>query len=154
LTTRRIAEAANLAHGVLYNHFADKEELLLAALRARAATLAGEFENACPRPGEATLQGNLTKLAAAMLSLERGLLPLITGLIGNRSLLERFLAELHSSESGGAGRILRAIDGYLAAEQRLGFRAPDLTPAAAARQLRPFVNFLAAGLTLPQRSTN
>lgn len=181
LTTRRIAEAANVAQGVLYNHFADKDELLLAALTARAGTLAGEFDKACPRPGAATLQGNLTKLAAATLSLERGLLPLISGLIGNRSLLERFLAELHSSEIGGPDRILRAIDGYLAAEQRLGrvsgaadahivgvllfaisqlqalvveFRTPGLTPAAAARQLRPFVAFFAANLTSPERSIN
>src|SRR5262245_31091674 len=101
LTTRRIARAANVADGVLYNHFANKSDLILAGLVARASTLINEFREACPKPGAATLEGNLTKFAAAMLNAQRGLLPLIAGMIGRRELLARFLAELHSPNIGG-----------------------------------------------------
>jgi AcrR family transcriptional regulator len=178
LTTRRIAQAANVAHGVLYNHFANKDELILAGLLARVSRLVEEFEKACPSAGAGTLESNLTKLAAATLGLERGLLPLLSGMIGKRGLLGQFLAEVHSPDIGGPDRILRAIEDYLIAERRLGrvsvsadthivgvllfaitqlqalvthFRAPDATAAAGARQLAPFVSFLATNLTLPER---
>jgi len=174
LTTRRIAEAANVAHGLLYNHFANKDDLILASLAARASTLVAEFEKACPRPGGGSLEGNLAAFAAALLKLQRALLPLLASMIGKRELLRRFLAELHSAEIGGPDRILRTLDDYLAAERQFGrvsgageshlvgillfaitqlhalatyVREPDATPAKAARQLRPFVSFLAASLT-------
>jgi hypothetical protein len=73
-----------------------------------------------PIAGSRTLEGNLAALPAAMLSLQRGLLPLLAGLIGKPTLLRRFLAELHSSDIGGPDLILRTLDNYLAAEQRLG----------------------------------
>jgi AcrR family transcriptional regulator len=38
LTTRRIARAANVADGVLYNHFANKSDLIFAGLVARTST--------------------------------------------------------------------------------------------------------------------
>ena len=174
LTTRRIARAANVADGLLYNHFANKDDLILAGLVARASTLLDEFRNSCPNPGGRTLEGNLAALAAAMLNLQRGLLPLLAGLIGKPTLLRRFLAELHSSDIGGPDLILRTLDNYLAAERRLGrvssaadphlvgillfaitqlqalathVQDPTATPAKATRQLRPFVSFLTASLT-------
>ena len=174
LTTRRIARAANVAHGLLYNHFANKDDLILAGLAARASTLVDEFHKSCPSAGTSTLEGNLATLAAAMLNLQRGLIPLLAGLIGKRALLRRFVAELHSPELGGPDSILRTLDGYLAAERRLGrvsgtadphvvgillfaitqlqalathVQEPGATSAKAARQLRPFVSFLAASLT-------
>src|SRR5919201_91204 len=94
LTTRRIAQAANVAQGLLYNHFADKDDLLLAALAARTAALVDEFERARPTPGRGTVEGNLGTLAAALLHLQRQLLPLLAGLTGRRQLLRRFLSEL------------------------------------------------------------
>ena len=171
LTTRRIARAANVADGVLYNHFANKSDLIFAGLVARASTLINEFREACPKPGADTLEGNLTKFAAAMLNAQRGLLPLIAGMIGRRELLARFLAELHSPNIGGPEVILRALDDYLSAEQRLGrvssgsdshivgvllfaitqlqalaahVRKVDAT--AATQELEPFVSFLTASL--------
>jgi AcrR family transcriptional regulator len=171
LTTRRIARAANVADGVLYNHFANKSDLIFAGLVARTSTLINEFRDACPKPGADTLEGNLTKFAAAMLNAQRGLLPLMAGMIGRRELLARFLAELHSPNIGGPEVILRALDDYLSAEQRLGrvssgsdshivgvflfaitqlqalaaqVRKVDAT--AAMQELEPFVSFLTASL--------
>jgi hypothetical protein len=106
-----------------------------------------------------------------MLDAQRGLLPLIAGMIGRRELLARFLAELHSPNIGGPEVILRALDDYLSAEQRLGrvssgsdshivgvllfaitqlqavaahVRKVDAT--AATQELEPFVRFLTASL--------
>ncbi len=179
LTTRRIAEAANVAHGLLYNHFANKDDLILAGLAARASALVAEFDKACPTPGSGTLEGNLAAFAAALLNLQRALLPLLASMIGERELLGRFLAGLHSAEIGGPDRILRTLDDYLVAEQELGrvsgagdahlvgillfaitqlhalathVQEPDATPARAARKLRPFVSFLAVSLTTADRT--
>jgi AcrR family transcriptional regulator len=174
LTTRRIARAAGVADGVLYNHFADKDELILAAVAARVSAHLGAFREACPTPGTGTIEANLKQLAAAMLELQRALLPLLVGLVGKRTLLERFLASVHASEIGGPDAILDAVHAYLAAELRLGrldrradphiagvllfaitqlqalvthFRAADTSNAAAARELQPFLRFLAETLT-------
>jgi AcrR family transcriptional regulator len=174
LTTRRIAREAGVAHGLLYNHFANKEDLILAGLVTRASALFDEFHQACPSPGSGTVEGNLAKFAAALLQLQRRLLPLLAGLIGKPALLRRFLAELHAPGIGGADRILRTVDDYLAAEQHLGriggavdphlvgvllfaitqlqalathVQQPEATAAEATRELRPFVGFLAASLT-------
>jgi AcrR family transcriptional regulator len=172
LTTRRIARAANVADGVLYNHFANKNDLILAGLFARASTLIDEFREACPTPGADTLDSNLTSFAVAMLNVQRGLLPLIAGLIGRPELLRRFLAELHSPNIGGPEVILRELNDFLGAELRLGrvsrdsdshiaavflfaitqlqalaaeFRNTDAT--AARQELTPFISFLTASMT-------
>jgi AcrR family transcriptional regulator len=174
LTTRRIARAAGVADGVLYNHFANKDELILTALTARVSMLMGVFREACPTAGTATVEANLERLAAALLELQRGLLPLLVGLIGKRALLERFLVSIHAPEIGGADAIIGCVHEYLDGEQRLGrlgstsdahvagvlflaitqmqalvthVRAADTTDAEAARELQPFIRFLAETLT-------
>src|SRR5262249_52965461 len=174
LTTRRIAREARVADGVLYNHFANKDALILEALVARTSTLMRAFRDACPPAGAASVEANLDRLAAAMFGLQRALLPLLVGLVGKRPLLERFLAAIHSTDLGGADAILRPVHDYLAAEQRLGrlssasdahivgvllfaitqlqalvthFRSPDTGSSDAPEELLPFVHFLADALT-------
>jgi AcrR family transcriptional regulator len=181
LTTRRIARAAGVADGVLYNHFADKDELILEALVSRASALLRAFRGSSPSAGAGTVEANLARLAAAMLELQRGLLPLLVGLIGRRALLERFLGALHAPEIGGPDAVLDTVHTYLAAESRLGhlsvrsdahiagvllfaiaqlqalvihFRAPETDNTDAARELQPFVRFLAEALTAgPEQTT-
>ncbi len=174
LTTRKIARAAGVADGVLYNHFTDKDELLLAALVARVTAHLDAFREACPTAGTGAVEANLEQLAAAMLGLQRALLPLLVGLVGKRQLLERFLASLHSADIRGPDAILAPLHAYLAAERRLGrlsgrgdphiagvllfaitqlqalvthFRAADTSNAEAAHELRPFIRFLTETLT-------
>jgi AcrR family transcriptional regulator len=180
LTTRRIARAAGVADGVLYNHFANKDELILAALVARVTAHLDAFREACPTAGTGTVEANLEQLAAAMLELQRALLPLLAGLVGRRTLLERFLASLHASDIGGPDALLDAVHAYLAAEQRLGrlssrgdphiagvllfaitqlqalvthFRARDASNAEAAHELQPFIRFLTEPLTTGSAET-
>src|SRR5262249_34572728 len=133
-----------------------------------------------PSAGTGTVETNLAQLAAAMLELQRGLLPALAGLIGNRTLLERFLASLHSPEIGGPDGILDCVHAYLAAERRLGrlnrgsdphvagvlpfptaqrqalvthSRAPTADNAEVARELQPFVQFLARTLASDRAKT-
>jgi AcrR family transcriptional regulator len=174
LTTRKIARAAGVADGVLYNHFTDKDDLVLAALVARVTAHLDAFRDACPNAGTGAVEANLERLAAAMLELQRALLPLLVGLVGKRQLLERFLASLHASDIGGPDAILAPLDAYLAAEERLGrlrgpgdphlagvllfaitqlqalvthFRDANTSNAEAARELQPFIRFLTQTLT-------
>lgn len=120
LTTRRIAREAGVADGVLYNHFENKDALILEALVARMSALTHAFRDTCPRAGTASVEANLEHLATTMVELQRSMLPLLAGLAGRRTLLERFLVAVHSSEIGGPDAVLQCVHGYLADEQRLG----------------------------------
>jgi AcrR family transcriptional regulator len=174
VTTRRIARAAGVADGALYNHFADKDDLILAALVARATAHFRAFHEAIPSAGTGAVEANLERLAAALLELQRALLPLLVGLVGRRTLLERFLASVHAPDLDGPDAVLAAVHAYLAAERRLGrlgsrgdphiagvllfaiaqlqalathFSGADSSIAEAARELRPFIRFLMEALT-------
>jgi AcrR family transcriptional regulator len=119
ITTREIARAAGVSDGVLYNHFADKNELILAALIRRYAQVLGRFEADLPAPGTATVEANLIGHAEAALDLVTQALPMAAGLISEPVLLHRFMAELHR-EPFGPQRLHQPVAEYLAGEQRLG----------------------------------
>jgi AcrR family transcriptional regulator len=120
LTTRAIARAAEVSDGVLYNHFADKDELLLAAMSSHVEFLFAEFAAVDPAPGTGTVAGNLAVRMAAGVTLQARLLPLLAGLIGQPELLARFFAAMHSSTIGGPQRVISSLEDYLRDEQRLG----------------------------------
>jgi AcrR family transcriptional regulator len=130
LRTREIARAADVSDGVLYNHFADKEELVLAATVRRFATLLDRFRSSLPEPGSDTLESNLARIARAALDLHLETLPIAAGLLSDRALLGRFGLEIHR-EHVGAADIVESIGRYLAAEQALG-RVGDVDTRAAA----------------------
>ena len=125
LTTRRIARAAGVADGVLYNHFVDRDDLILAGLLAHIAAMADLFKTSCPQPGSGTLEHNLAEIAQALLTVQRALLVLFAGLIGRRALLARFIEQLHTAAVGGPDRIIGGVHNYLQAERRLGRIDPD-----------------------------
>lgn len=130
LTTRAIARAAGVSDGVLYNHFADKDALLLAAMTRRFSTQLEAFRSSVPEPGSGSLRGNLARVAQAALVLHLGLLPILGSLLADESLLRRFLVEIHR-EHVGAAEVVQAVDRYLAGERELG-RVGDIDTRAAA----------------------
>ena len=117
LTTREIARAAEVSDGVLYNHFADKDELILEALGLELAELGERFRNAIPTPGTATVETNLVAIARACTAFQAGALPLAGALLGRAELLSRFLELMHAGDSG-PHQVLQIIAGYLDAEIR------------------------------------
>ncbi|MEV5751821.1 helix-turn-helix domain-containing protein [Actinoallomurus sp. NPDC052308] len=129
LTVRGIARAAGVADGVLYNHFADKEELLAHALRARVRAVEralGEL----PEPGGGTIEGNLRAYLVHGLDLHRAILPAFAGLLAQPEVLARF-ADLVRPGDDWRDRLI----GYLRAERELGRLAPDAPVEPAARML-------------------
>jgi len=132
ITARELARAADVSDGVLYNHFADKNDLLLRALVRRFGRLVAEFQAAVPAPGDGTVEQSLGKLARALLALHGATFPLIGKLLAQPALLKRFLVDIHASNEPFGGKLIRdlVID-FVAAEQRAG-RLAGGDPAAAA----------------------
>ena len=153
LTTRQIAREAQVSDGVLYNHFSDKDDLVVTALAAQAEESADTFLAAVPQPGSETLEQNLRTIAEAAVTFHATTLPLVTSLIGRGPLFHALMTALHSAP--GPGRTLIATVDYLRAEQALGRAAADVDAAAAAEllvgacQLRAFAGHLQPPSAVP-----
>jgi AcrR family transcriptional regulator len=130
LTTRAIAHHAGVSDGVLYNHFADKADLLMAAMLRRYGGLVERLEAAAPRPGEGTVVGNVQAYGRALSDVESDAMVHGAGLLAHPPLLHRFWAEIHRSPFG-LDRLRRPLSDYLAAEQRLGRVSSELDIEAA-----------------------
>ncbi len=125
LTTRVIARAAQVSDGVLYNHFADKDELVVAALTEQLGEVVARHLGDVPEPGAQDLREGLTRLARLGLAFQSEALPLIGALLGRPELMHRLLRDLHSIEPGPQAISARVTD-YLQGEQRLGTVDPDV----------------------------
>jgi AcrR family transcriptional regulator len=119
ITTREIARTAGVSDGVLYNYFADKNELIVAALVRRYSRVLERFGSGLPEPGSATVETNLLAYAKATHDLVASALPMAAGLMSEPELLHRFIIEIHK-EPMGPHRLRQPIADYLAAEQKLG----------------------------------
>lgn len=125
LTVRAIAREAGVADGVLYNHFADKEELLANALAAHVRGVEDELGE-LPVPGSGTVRDNLLAQLAYGLALHKEILPAFAGLLARPAVLARF-GEL--AEDGETWR--DRLAGYLRAERDLGRLSGDVEAATA-----------------------
>jgi AcrR family transcriptional regulator len=114
LTVRAIAREAGVADGVLYNHFADKEELLATALERHLRATEQSLGD-LPEPGTSTVEANLRAYLAYGLAMHRAILPAFTGLLGQPAVLDRF-ARLRGQQPDWRDRLLA----YLRAERERG----------------------------------
>jgi AcrR family transcriptional regulator len=129
LTTREIAREAHVADGLLYNHFAGKDDLVVTALGERTTELVGGFLAALPEAGTATLEENLHALAQATVDLTEQAAPLVTGLLGQAALVGRFVDTIHAGQLGPQVAVAAAV-GYVQAEQGLGRADVDVDATA------------------------
>lgn len=149
LTTRQIAREAQVADGVLYNHFSGKDDLVLAAMGERAGALVTEFLAAVPAAGSGTLEGNVATLTRAALDMHVGLLPMVSGLLGRPDLFHGFFATFHADL--GPQATFAETAAYLEGEQALGRVAAEVDVAAVtelmfgACQLRALMAVAVAG---------
>jgi len=132
-TTRDLAREAGVSDGVLYNYFADKNELLLTALVRRYAGMVTRFDGALPAPGTDTVEANLVTCLRACFDLQADAFPIAVGLVSQPALLHRF-SEAIRREPFGPLRLIHGIADYLLGEQRLG-RLPEADPVPAVTML-------------------
>jgi AcrR family transcriptional regulator len=139
LTVRDIAREAKVADGSLYNHFADKEELLAHALYAHVGTVMHSTEQ-LPRAGEGAVEDNLRTYITSGLAILARVMPAFAGFLGQPGVIAR-TGELmrgdsrHGSGVGdgpGAPGLPTMVADYLRAEQELGRVTPEADVDAAA----------------------
>jgi len=130
LTTRAIAHHAGVSDGVLYNHFADKADLVMAAMLRRYGRLVERLDAATPTAGEGTVVANTQSYGRALMQVESDALLHGAALLADPPLLHRFWQEIHRSPFG-IDRLRRPFADYLVAEQRLGRVARDVDIEAA-----------------------
>ncbi len=128
LTVHTIASEAGVADGVLYNYFANKEELIALGLHAHVTAVFDEL-GGLPIPGTGTLETNLRELVMkGLLALGR-ILPAFAGVMGNTHVMNRMdelLKEGHQHRG-----LPTMLAGYLDEEQKLGRVAPNADTKAA-----------------------
>jgi AcrR family transcriptional regulator len=137
LTTRQIARHAAVSDGVLYNHFGDKDELLVAALVRRYGRLVETFEaaladaNEAGQGSDAPLDGWLGAYARALRDLDAAALHLGAGLLAEPKLLEAFWIEIHRAPLG-LDRLRNPLVERLRAEREAARLASNVDIDAAA----------------------
>ncbi len=157
ITTRDIAREADVSDGVLYNYFADKNELLLTALVRRFTGLVERLRTAMPEPGSGTVEANLRLVARALYDLHADASPIVGSLLTEPVLLHRFMGAVHSADEPFGGKQIRdTIVAYVAAEQGAGRLAPADAGAAAdlligATATLVFTGYLRSGPDLVER---
>lgn len=135
-TTKVIARQAGVSEGSIYNHFANRSELIVSAFEAatrRIRQRAAELEHLV---GSNTVAANLTSLAEAVIEFFRELSPIVGSILGDPELRSWFA---HGEVRNLVDRPLTPLTGvaevaaYLEREHAHG-RMPDRPswPAAAA----------------------
>jgi AcrR family transcriptional regulator len=87
-TTKEIARAAGVAEGSIYNHFANKTELVAACMAEVAGGIREALVRLTWRVGEGTVDDNLTELAEAEIAFFTDLLPITGPVLGDPDLRE------------------------------------------------------------------
>lgn len=134
LTVREIAREARVADGVLYNYFADKEELLALAVHARVRAVEAALGPPPGPAGSGSVEANLAAYVHRDLALHAAVLPAFAGLVGQPGVMAR-LVSVYEPAAGGQGGVREELADYLRAEQRLGRLASTANVDAAATML-------------------
>jgi AcrR family transcriptional regulator len=129
LTTKSVARVAGRSEGSIYNHFADRLELILAVIDARLPEFIAVLADLVP--GRRTVAENLERVARSGIAFERTMLPLVGGLAADPGLLARFKAVMLPADKGPHRRH-RGITAYLEGEKALGRIDSDADCAALA----------------------
>jgi AcrR family transcriptional regulator len=131
-TTRAIAEAAGVAEGTIYRHFADKSALFFAAVLDRNATITERVSRLPARAGHDTVEVNLTDCLVELSGLREDMLPLELALLTDADLARQQRQAAAARPEGGLVGPPMYVAAYLAAEQSLGRVRGDVDPAQVA----------------------
>ncbi len=128
LTVRDIAREANVADGVLYNHFADKDELLGHALAAHVHTVLATLGD-LPSAGQNTVEENLRTYITRGLGVLIRILPAFNRFLTQPGVMVHVRQHV---QDGGREGLPALLSDYLHAEQELGRLDPSANPDAVA----------------------
>jgi AcrR family transcriptional regulator len=137
LSVRDIAREARVADGVLYNYFADKEDLLACALLAHVAAVMGSAPQLLPPAGTGTVADNVRVFFERGVAVLSRVTPAFAGLLSQPKVLTRFHGMVggdaafsaasegddhrDGDDTDGGGRGFgEMLTRYLRAEQELG----------------------------------
>jgi AcrR family transcriptional regulator len=112
-TVRDIAREAGVADGVLYNHFAGKEELLALGLDAHVRAV--DPGAPVPEPGSGTVEANLRSLVRRGFELHGAIVPAFVGLLSQPKVLSAYASLPKTSVP-----LREVLSDYLRGEQELG----------------------------------
>lgn len=149
LAVRDITREAQVADGVLYNYFEDKDDLLAHALLAHVGSVMTAMPR-MPEAGTGTVAGNLRWFIATGMDTLARVAPAFAGLLSQPAVLARFHAMVGGApafgaagpaeggagepelEAGGPRGLPAILRGYLRAERQLGRidQAADVEAAA------------------------
>jgi AcrR family transcriptional regulator len=107
LAVRDIAREAQVADGVLYNYFEDKEDLLVHALLAHVGNVMASAPRLLPPPGEGAVADNLRAFIDGGIEALLRVTPAFAGLLSQPKVLTRF----HAMVGGNAAFDPAAEDG-------------------------------------------
>jgi AcrR family transcriptional regulator len=128
-TTKAIAQAAGFSEATLYKHFRDKADIVLAVLAERQPTFVNVAASLPGRVGKVPVEETLTEVVAAALGFYGRSFPIFASLYGEPGVL---VAHRKAMAERGAGpqHPVRAVTGYLAAEQEAGRISAGVDPEA------------------------
>lgn len=134
VTTREIAREAGVTEGVIYHHYRDKAELMLAVTGNSMGNFR-EVLNSLPlQVGQGTVRENLDRILQVAYEFQFRIAPIVCSLFADIQLLER-TREILNERKCGPECATEALTVYLQAEQRLGRVNATITPRAVAEIL-------------------
>lgn len=133
-TTRQIAQVAGCSEGSLYNHFANKQELIAHAVRERMAGFPQRAQAMAELAGTGEVRANLTELAELAIAFFRSIAPMMAAMMADPATMQR-RAEAIDAAGHGPRRTVQAVVDYLRAEQALGRVRREAHPEGAALAL-------------------
>ena len=129
-TTKQIARAAGVSEGSIYNHFADKSELIAAAMVQVSSGIRDAVVRLHGKTGQNGLEENLTEFAVAAIEFYTELLPITGPVMGNGALISRLRTTVPAPVGPAQGPVrgVAALAGYLEAERAGGRLAESAKP--------------------------
>jgi AcrR family transcriptional regulator len=141
-TTREIAQAAGVAEGTIYRHFADKYALFHEVFLTLTVEVVGELQRFGERAGQGTVRENLESLFSLVGGIQEQLSSLMASMWADPDLAKHVGARARELAPEGfvpPGPVAMVAE-YIRAEQQLGRirRDVDATEAAAVVVSVPF----------------
>jgi AcrR family transcriptional regulator len=131
VTTRQISQEVGCSEGALYVHYDSRLELLLAMLEESLPEMLGPLQKLKQRVGRGSAQTNLAVALGGIYRFHQRATPLAAGLFAEPTLLAAYRASL-ARQGKGPHLSMKALQNYIAAEQRLGRIDQRIDPKLAA----------------------